>query len=394
MPLGSVSFLNRGGNEILQGILSGQNVSLTSALSGAVQLTRDASSNQLAQETAFLGERRFDRGFREAQFVDRRDFSRNVFSQDRAFGENVRQFNVNDRARGQELALRAELGRGQLEVARGGLELNRDRTEMYLRQGEQQIQRGDLLLEQAQSKEDQLEAVREQERLLNDPVALAAANPGLSPEELSTVRARGLNEVEREYTFLGRDASARLAGGEADTLGVLPGRTPADDAAGNLVTEADTLAATGDLAGSLTTLARAQATAVKGSPMEAAIIQQRAIVASQLTAAGEDSESLISANAANDLFLEGKATVFGESTTIDKEIAKVREAVTAEDYARDESDLPLRSREKLTSAQRDARVKKRLEFFFNVERSSDVDINRAKSKSDPNSSYLNGLLGE
>ena len=105
MPLSPVSFLERGGgNQLLKGLLSGSQVSLTQALSDAVQLTRDANSNQLSQEKDFLQERQFDRTFREG----------------------VRQFDITDDDRDDDRALATELGRGGLDVKRGGLELSRD----------------------------------------------------------------------------------------------------------------------------------------------------------------------------------------------------------------------------------------------------------------------------
>ena len=131
MPLSPVSFLERGGNQLLQGLLSGSQVSLTKALSDAVQLTRDSNSNQLSQENSFLKERQFDSTFREG----------------------VRQFDITDDDRDAARELTGELGRGNLDVARGGLDLKRRDLQIEI------------------DKEEALDSIRERERIAEDPIA-------------------------------------------------------------------------------------------------------------------------------------------------------------------------------------------------------------------------------
>ena len=126
--------INREPNALFQQILGGATTSLSGALTDAVRLTRDLNNNQAAQEEQLFAERRFDRSFREDRFRDRRDFDRNVLTQDRAFGEDVRQFNVLDSDRDSDRALRAELGRGNLSIARENVGIRRGEFNLRERQ--------------------------------------------------------------------------------------------------------------------------------------------------------------------------------------------------------------------------------------------------------------------
>ncbi len=396
MPLRPIEFAGSGGggNALLQGIINGQNMSLTSALSGAVQLTRDASSNQLAQENTLLEERRFDRTFRESQRVDERNFDRSVFSGDRAFSEGVRQFNIVDKDRDASLNLRAELGRGQLGIATENLNLNRDRTELAIRRGEAELSRHTGVFKQEDMDREQVADLRSRAEIANDPVAFAAQTKfeGIPAAEVEVIRARELENVGLGFNLVGFPQVGKNVSERAASADLLPPRTRQDTAASALVIKAAQQSADGDLPASLVTLARAAETASEGSPEQAAIIQQKVITAAQLSSTPELSESLVSAITASEIYAGGMDTVFsGTDSTFAEEVEAVLSSDTASGYARTLA-APKRREDKLTKSQSDARAKKRLEFYYSVKNASPSDLIRARSKGDPHESYLKDLL--
>lgn len=227
MALTPISQPTGAGNSILNSILNGQNVSLTGALNAAVQLNRDLMSNQRNQEATFLAERRFDRKFREDQFIDRRNFDRTVLTQDRSFGEGVRQFNVTSDRQDRDLALRSELGRG-------GLQLNREKfaVDTELRRTAQadslltsQLNREAIgfRLDSMREDRDMLGDLTRRYQIVNDPQTFADLHPSDDPLTVERDRRREMDLLNAEFTQLNHQGLSALSGkSEQDIAARLP----------------------------------------------------------------------------------------------------------------------------------------------------------------------------
>lgn len=396
MPLRPIEFVGRGNNSLLNSLLSGATVSLSRALSDGVQQTRDAASNQLVQERNFFGERRFDREFREEQFRDRRNFGRRVFTEDRAFGENVRQFNVTAEDRDLDRGLRAELGRGQLGIARDRLALAREQNELAAREGELRL---DILEEDRDYKletREQIDSLRERERIANDPEAFAASiqdpfDP-LSEDEIEERRARELNQIGREYDFFQRPRVAEANFLNEQRVGVLPPITPRDAAAEQTMIEADTNLAEGDYAGAVEKLTRAQAEALPGSPTFRQIEATLNIAKAQRAAFAEGTSiSTEAAAAAVETFQNYRNSAF-PNRTIEDEIRLVNESLTKEEYIAAVDPDTIKRDE--TPSQKDTRAKRRAEFYDAIKSSSPRDIQRRQAEDDPYAAELRDLITE
>lgn len=399
MPLRPIEFVSRGGNQLLQGLLNGATVSLSRALSDGVQLTRDAASNQLTQENAFLGERRFDRTFREGQFRDRRNFDRRVFTEDRSFGENVRQFNVTAEDRDQDRALRAELGRGNLGIARERLGLERQRTDQALRLGDLQFDRAEFLFDQEQGDRAALDNLRERERIANDPVLFANEIQGtddpsrqgrFTNDELEELRAQELERVARDYEFFERPRSAEFNLGESVRVGVLPPRTQRDQKAEQTLIEAETFIENGDFVTAIEQLGRAQAEALPGSPTHAQIVERRRVVEAQRAAFAEGSGiSREAAEKAVEEYTKYRATAFFGSSSFEEEVRAVLAANTREEYVN-----AVEGERGERPSTTDTRAKRRAEFYDSIKESSPRDRQQAQASGDPYAGILTDLDAE
>lgn len=385
MPLRPIEFVGRGGNTLLNSLLSGATVSLNRALSDGVQLTRDATSNQLVQERNALGEIRFDRQFREDQFRDRRNFDRRVFTEDRGFAENVRQFNVTAEDRDQDRSLRAELGRGNLGIARERLGLERERQDLFLRQGEANLERSEFLFEQDQDTARRLEENRQREAVANDPVdfrnfvAQDPDNP-LSDDQIEEIRQRELEAVAREYEFLGRPRSAAFALGDSADIGVLPPRTPRDQEAERILIDAQGLVRSGDFAGAARELARAEATALPNSPTAAAIAQtktnaeaRRDAYAAGLTRSSESADKVV------DLYTKHRSTLFPEKS-MRQALSEAQSSVSFQEFLEANPFSPTDAATSETPAQQATREGRLAEFFYASRTTSPDDVDVSDSK--------------
>ena len=138
MPIkdGNIVFDRTG---LLAGILNRTSVSFSGALNAASQANRDQINLQQSQFTNFLGERRFDRTFKENQFKDRRNFAEDSFRDKRNFGEKVRQFNVNDANVDASRSLQRELGFARLEREDARIGISRDQLSLSNRRFDQSI---------------------------------------------------------------------------------------------------------------------------------------------------------------------------------------------------------------------------------------------------------------
>lgn len=395
MPLRPIEFVGRGGNTLLNSLLSGATVSLNRALADGVQLTRDATSNQLVQERNALGEIRFDRTFREDQFRDRRNFDRRVFTEDRGFAENVRQFNITAEDRDQDRALRAELGRGNLGIARERLNLESERQDLFLRRGELGLEREQFLFDSDREKQSRLEENRRREAIFSNPetarefIATDPDNP-LTDEEVEAIRARELDAVAREYEFLEFPRSAARTLGDVADIGVLPPKTPRDRTAESILVDAQELVQRGDYAGAAREFARAEATALPDSPTFAAIQQERASAEAYRDAfAAGLSRSSEAADKVVEQYTNYRNTTF-PNQSLREAIDEARNALSRQDYI--DSGKPADGEE--TPSEKDTREKRRAQFYDSVRDASPRDIETSRSQGDPYATELDGLLGD
>lgn len=357
MPLSPVSFLERGGgNQLLQGLLSGSQVSLTQALSDAVQLTRDANSNQLSQEKDFLQERQFDRTFREG----------------------VRQFDITDDDRDADRALATELGRGGLDVARGGLEISRDELKIET------------------DKEAALDSIRARERIAEDPLAFRSQymewNPDATQMDVEKARERELNSITRDYARHEATDSAQLAHNSKGLVGLLPPATPRDDTARETATLGIDFITDGNFVEGKAHLDKALAQATPGSGDHAYILSaSKSLEAVQAAKNAGNSISMEAATEALDIYTKHKPAAFDTSPNFAMEVAAILAAETKEKYI--DSGAPTK-RGKVTPAELGTRRKNRAALYEAVIAASRADLNKARARTDPFASVLDGLLPE
>lgn len=369
MPLSEIKFVTRGNNNLLEGILNRQTVSLSDALNDAVQLTRDANNLQAGQERTALSEIRFDRSFREGQFRDRRDFDRRTFTEDRTFGENVRQFNALDADRDADRGLRAELGRGNLALAGR-------RTALAEREGKSRIATNDLRR-------------RNEETIFNLRAAAAAGDlPQRSAEEQETLRRGG-----QAFNLPGVVSAV-------DGSGILP---PKPDAAAS--SELSTIAALrledGDLDEAEVRATEAVAVAPENSREHARAVSVLTISRERKreAAALQDAQNKLEGKGAAisqkalQLFNDNKNTSFNPASTFEREAESALTAKTRDAYIRAGEDQAVKDPRtgrvgKLTPSQKDARAKKRGEFYDSVRATSSNQRRRASQTQDPYGTYF------
>jgi hypothetical protein len=356
MPLSPVSFLERGGNQLLQGLLSGSQVSLTKALSDAVQLTRDSNSNQLSQENSFLKERQFDSTFREG----------------------VRQFDITDDDRDAARELTGELGRGNLDVARGGLDLKRRDLQIEI------------------DKEEALDSIRERERIASDPSAWEAHYRIMSPEsnavQVARAREQELDSISKDYARYDADNNALLAIQGKAAVGLLPGSTPRDDVARDTAELGIDFINKGNFVEGAAHLARALAEATPGSGQHAYIDSAlKSLAAKQAARNVGSSISMEAATESLDIYTKHGSASFGDSKSFSEEVVEVLASETKKDYINKEPEARSAGRGP-TATELDTRRKNRAAFYDAVTASSRKDRWNAEREGDPFASQLRGLI--
>ena len=371
MPIQPVQFLDRrDGNRLLQDIIAGQNASLTNVLSSAVQLTRDANSNQLNQELGALRAIESARDFSENRFRDRRNFEETTFRDRRDFIEGVRRFQALDADRDAARGLQAELGRARLDISRQGLGLQS--RGLALRERESDFRFGELNRQREEElfRLDQLDLARARAEIASDPALFAERNPTLSGAELEERRQIELGSVQRDFLFLDRPNLARAVTPTGAGRSILP--SIRDEQAQILADEAQGLIEGGDLENGLQRLVEARASAEPGSPTEALIgeqIRQRqGVPPEQLSAtAAESSFNIFNSNRTKD---------FGD-TNYEAEVQAVLSAGSRESYARS---VPEGLDDRRDA---DRRAQTRAAFYDAVRASSATDRLRVRAGDDP-----------
>lgn len=386
MSLRPIEFVSRGGNTLLNGLLNRASVSLSNALSDGVQQIRDANNNQLVQERAALGEIRFERGFREDQYQDRRDFNRRVFTDDRAFGEGVRQFDITDSDRDADRALRAELGRGSLALARERLALEKGRQGDARTESRLRIRESRAGLRNArEDRQAQLELL-DRANIANDRDLFIKTNryENLPKLEQDRLLEKERSETSRGLNFYGRNAVATELAQDAVDVGLAPSEDRQRDIlAKQNFSEAEELSEAGSFGDSIVSLDRALAFSQPGTPLFAQIESEKKVAEARNAAFIQGSSiSREAAEESSKIYTENTNKAFGEKL-YGEVVREVTNAPTREAFIRDfELKVGSRSTPASKAAATDAIVKARAAFYDSVTSSSKRDQNAARSVGD------------
>lgn len=227
MPIKDGTILSGPAQSIVQNAFNRDTAVLTGALNNAFRAARSDVNLQGSQGSQLLSVIRSDRNFREqrrlndrnfdeSRFRDRRNFGRRVITEDRNFAEGVRRFNAQDQNADQALALRAELGRGNLSI-RGAV------SEAQIGQIEASTEATRFRNATAQTQQSQRDEYLEAFRILNDPEEYKRFNPDATDQDrindIQALRdealALGLGDVAKG-TFGLNQRAVQEAGGEPD----------------------------------------------------------------------------------------------------------------------------------------------------------------------------------